>query len=129
MSQTAEKFASIDTQLAAAKQAWEKEKQEFLDRIVKLELELHHAKTEGRIAVEGRMAAESNSGALQALFAVVRHVLDEAEAKQKEPKGFDSEVKSAAIKSSLAVADRATAPKAEGGPAVSPPKPGDANSV
>lgn len=105
MSQTAETFASLDTQLAAAKAAWEVEKQTMQDRIFALETELNAAKDQGRVAVEGRMVAEANAGALHALFAVVRHVLDEAEARKHDD--GNSKPPSEHIKTQLAKVDAA----------------------
>jgi hypothetical protein len=78
MSQTAEHFASIDNQIALARAAWEKDRVELQDRIVKLELELDMHKRREREAIEGRITAEQRTAALSALFGVVRHVLEEA---------------------------------------------------
>lgn len=132
MSQIAEKFASIDTQLAEAKATWAKERQELQDTIVGLKQEVEMHKSNGRIAVQGRIDAEINAGALQALFAVVRHVLDEAEKRQTD----EGKSQTPELKDQLAKIDAAlnghtpslsVAPAR--GSAPSPVKPGDANNV
>lgn len=85
MSQTAEKFASIDNQLAEAKAAWNVERQTLLDRIMFLEGEVKMYREGGIEAVHARIEAEQRSAKLQSLFAVVRFTLAEAEKLDSNP--------------------------------------------
>lgn len=131
MSQTAEKFASIDTQLHEAKQAWEAEKRALQDHIVAKEQEVALLRSNLKTAVEGRMTAEADSGRLHALFAVVRFVLNEAENGEPARKpGLTDSVNETAIRKQLEAVDLAISkPSVPGGPVATPVKPGDANNV
>lgn len=80
MSATAEKFASIDTQLAAARAAWEEDRTTLEKRIHELEVEL--ALTKGALDKAGgaRDEAFRTTAKLLTQFGIVATVF--AEAKQ-----------------------------------------------